>query len=328
MTTRREILVAFGALAALPAYSQQPGKVWRVGFLATPSRPQKIEADVAYGSFLQGMRNSGGVEGKTFIMEWRFGDNNSERLSSLAAELVNQKVDVIVTRGSPATVAAQKATKLIPIVMGGVADPVGSGFVKSLARPEGNITGLSQLIVDISSKYLELLIGVVPKLARAAVLVNPGNAPTVAALKAIQAAAPKANVTILSAEARTAKEIEAAFAAMARERAGGVIIVADPLFTQQRHQIAALQVKHRLPCITSFREYAEAGSLLSYGLNLEDHFRRAAIYVDKILKGAKPGDLPVEQPTKFEMVINMKSANALGLTIPQTLLLQADDVIK
>ncbi|MSQ71137.1 MAG: ABC transporter substrate-binding protein [Betaproteobacteria bacterium] len=327
MTTRREILFALGTLAALPVYSQQSGKVWRVGFLATPSRPQSIEADVAYGAFLQGMKNLGGVEGKTFVMEWRFGDNNADRLSGLAAELVALKVDVIMTRGSPATSAAQKATRSIPIVMGGVGDPLGSGFVKSLARPEANITGLSQLIVDISPKYLEMMIGMVPKIARVAILVNPGNVSHDAVVKSIQAAAPRTNVTIQPIDARNPKEIEAAFLTMLRERAGGAIILPDPLFTQQRHQIAELQARHRLPCIASFREYVDAGALLSYGLSLEDHFRRAATYVEKILKGARPGDLPVEQPTTFELIINRKTAKALGLTIPQSLLISATQVI-
>jgi putative ABC transport system substrate-binding protein len=274
------------------------------------------------------MRDLGYVEGKNLVIEWRFADGKAERLPGLAVELVQLKVDVIVTQGSPAASAAQKSTAAIPIVMGSVSDPVGNGYVKTLAHPGGNITGFSNINVEIGPKRLEMLRSFAPKLSRVAVLVNPSNPSTVTYVKNIQSAARTVGVTVLPVEARTAPEIESAFSRMAREKAGALIAAADALFSQQVRQTAELAEKHRLPSIAAYREYAEAGGLMSYGQNQADNFRRVAIYVDKIFKGANPADLPVEQPTIFELIINGKTAKALGLKIPYALQIMANKVIE
>jgi putative ABC transport system substrate-binding protein len=329
MISRRELVIAFGAgalTAPLASFAQQQGKVWRVGFLSL-HRPASLDSD-HIGAFPRGVRELGYVEGKNLVIEWRFADGKYERLPGLAAELVQLKVDAIVVGSTQATNAAQQATTTIPIIMGNSGDPVGSGFVKSLAHPGGNITGLSNIAVDLSPKLLEMLHSMVPKLSRVAVLMNPDNSVHTTALKNVQAAAQRTGVTILSLNARTPQEIENAFSVMAQKKAGAVIVVRDPIFNQQVRQIAELAAKNRLPTISMIREYVEAGGLMSYGTNLGDYYRRAAIYVDKILKGARPADLPVEQPTTFELFINRKTAKALGLTIPQELLLRADKVIE
>ncbi len=330
MITRRKLLVALGASAlAAPLFSfaQQQGKFWRVGFLVPRSRPTSLDSDM-YGAFPRGMRELGYVEGKNLMIEWRFADGKVERLQGLAAELVRLKVDVIVAGGTQAVGAVQKATTTIPIVMGTVGDPVGSGFVKSLAQPGGNITGLSEVTVDISPKLLEILISMVPKLSRVAVLVNTTNSSHTTILKNVQSAGQQTSVKILPVDARIPQEIENAFSLMAKEHAGAVIVAIDGVFNQQMRQIAELAVKNRLPSAVAIRQYVEAGCLMSYGQNLADNYRRAATYVDKIFKGAKPADLPVEQPTRFELIVNLKTAKALGLTIPQSLLLRADEVIE
>lgn len=326
MTTRRKLLFAIGAgalAAPFASFAQQQGKVWRVGFL-TAGRPAALGSA---GAFRQGMRELGYVEGKNLVIEWRFTDGKVERLPGLAAELVQLKLDVIVAGGTPVTSVVQKATTTIPIVMVNVADPVDSGFIKTLARPGGNITGTSSLTSELSTKHLEMLLSVVPKLSRVAVLVNPDTPPHLATLKNIQAAAQRASVKILPVEARTAQEIENAFSVMTQQSAGAVIVTGG-LFNPHRRRIAELAAKHQLPSIAAARQYAEAGGVMSYGPDLSDTYRRAATYVDKILKGAKPGDLPVEQPTKFALLINGKTAKALGLTIPQSLLIQANEVIQ
>jgi putative ABC transport system substrate-binding protein len=330
MITRRKLLIALGAgalVSPLPSLAQPATKVWRVGFLAS-RHVDFVDSDNFYGPFRQGMRELGYIEGKNLVIEWRSAEGNNERLPGLATELVNLKVDVIVAANTPATSAAQKATTTIPIVMGSISDPVGSGFVKSLSHPGGNITGLSNLSRELGPKQLEILLSMVPKLSRLAVLVNPDNSATISTLKSVQAAAQKTGVKVLSVEARTPQEVENAFSTATKERAGAVIVVGDAFFNQQRRQIAELAAKHRLPSIFGVRESVEAGGLMSYGQNRADLYGRAATYVDKIFKGAKPGDLPVEQPTKFEMVINGKTAKALGLTIPQSLLISADKVLE
>ena len=325
---RRDSIFAVLALGAVPLCSlaQQQGKIWRVGFLSQRARPDSLDSDI-FGAFPRGMRDLGYVEGENLMIEWRFANGNVERLPGLVAELIRLKVDAIVTSSTPATKVLQKATTTIPIVMGTIGDPVGSGFVASLAHPGGNITGLTSVTKDLSPKLLELLLEVVPKLSRVAVLVNSSNPFHAAVLKNVQAAAQKTGVTILAVEARTVQEIENAFPTISKERAGAVILAQDTLFTQQRRQIAELSAKHRLPLIAAMLEYVEAGVLMSYGPSFADIYRRAATYVDKIFKGAKPANLPVEQPTKFEMFINDKTAKALGLTIPHSILLQADRVI-
>jgi putative ABC transport system substrate-binding protein len=301
MRRRRKLLVALGAsvlAAPFVSLAQKQSKIWRIGFLSQRGRPESLDSENP-GAFRRGMRERGHVEGKTFVIEWRFADGKAERLPGLVAELVHLNVDVIVTGGTPDTSAAQKATTTIPIVMANAGDPVGSGFVKSLAHPGGNITGLSNLSADIAPKLLELLRTMAPKVSRVAVLLNPANSTNAAILKSLQAAAPKVNVKILPLEAETAQEIEKAFSEMFREKAGAVVVAQDSFLIQQRSQIAELAAKGRLPSVSGIREYAEAGGMLTYGSSIADNFRRAATYVDKILKGAKPADLPVEQPIKF-----------------------------
>ncbi len=330
MISRRKLLIALGASALtvpLSSFSQQQGKIWRIGFLVLRARPDSLDSTYL-GAFPRGMRELGYVEGKNLVIEWRFADGKIDRLPGLAAELAQLKVDVIVTAGSQATSAAQKANGTIPIVMGTVGDPVGSGFVKSLAHPGGNITGLSELAVDISSKLLEMLLSVVPKLSRVAVLINPTNSYHAAILSNTQAAAQIVGLKVLPVKAQTPQEIENAFSSMAKENVGAVIITIDSIFNQQQRQISELAVKHHLPSIVAIQQYVEAGCLMSYGASLAGNLLRAATYVDKIFKGAKPGDLPVEQPTKFELAINMKTAKALGIKIPNSILVRADRVIE
>ena len=274
------------------------------------------------------MRELGYVEGKNLVMEGRFADGKSDRLSSLAAELVMLKVDVIVVAGSDAGRAAQRATTTIPIVLGTAADPIGAGLAASLARPGGNVTGLSLIATDLGPKHLEILVTAFPKLSRVAVLLNPNNSAHPALLQSVLAAAQKVNVTIVSVDARTPDDLEQGFATMNRERAGAVMVSIDIFLASQARNIAELAVKHQLPSIFGYREPVAAGGLMSYGHNLSEFYRYAATYVDKILKGAKPSELPIEQPTKFELVINRKTANALGITMPKDLLLRADEVIE
>jgi putative ABC transport system substrate-binding protein len=328
MDRRTFIGSAAGGLLAVPlaAFAQHQGKVWRVGFLIA-RRLAPGDTDY-YRAFPQGMRELGYVEGRDLVIEWRSADGKFERLPDLAAELIQLKVDVIVTAGTAATSAAQKATTTVPIVMGTTNDAVIGGFVKSLARPGGNITGISNLTVDISAKELEILLSIVPTLSRVAVLVNPGNSSHATIVQSVQTAALKTDVKILPVEARTPQEIENGFSTMTQQNAGAVFVALDAFLIQQGRQIAELATRYRMPSVFAIREHVEVGGLLSYGPNLSDNYRRAATYVDKILKGAKPGDLPIEQPTKFELVINLKTAKALGLTIPQSLLLRADEVIQ
>ena len=330
MNKRRKLIVALGAGAfatPLAVFAQPQGKFWRVGFLTPRRRPDSLDSDI-FGAFRQGLRELGYVESKNLMIEWRFAEEIYERLPDIASDLVKLNVDVIVASGAAAISAAQKATTTIPVVMGNSSDPVGNGFIKSLARPGGNITGLSNVGSDLSPKLLEILLSVTPKLSRVAILVNPNNPGHIVALKNVQAAAQRAGIAILSLEARTPQEIEKAFFTITKERAGAIIVANDAFFNQQRHRIAELAAKNRLPSISARREYVEAGGLVNYGTNIADNFRRAATYVDKILKGAKPADLPVEQPTKFELIINGKTAKAVGLTIPQSLLISADKVIE
>ena len=274
------------------------------------------------------MRELGYAEGGNLKIEWRFADGRNELLPGMAAELVQLKPDIIVAAGAQAIGAAQKATTTIPIVMGTTGDPVGSGFVKSLAHPGGNITGLSDISSDLGAKLLDLLLRMVPKVTHVAVLTNPANPSHPTLLKSIQNAAQTAGIRITPVAASSAQEIESAFSVMIKEKAGAVIAAADALFNQQIRRIAELTAKHRLPSISGWPQYVAAGGLMNYGQDFGENFRRAATFVDKIFKGAKPADLPVEQPTKFELVINGKAAKALGLTIPQSLLISANKVIE
>ena len=333
MNRRRKLIITLGtgALAApFGAFAQQskaPEKIWRVGFLAPRTRPALMDADFL-GGFPQGMRERGYVEGKNLIIEWRFADGDLTRLPSLAAELVQLKTDALIGSGPQAITALQKATTTIPIVMGVTGNPVVEGFVASLARPGGNITGAMINAGEIYSKRLEMLLEIAPKVSRVAFLMNPDNRNHVAALAEIQAAGPKVKVKILAAEARTSEDIEAAFALMKREKTGAVIMQPDAIFNAHTRRIAELALQQRLPLISAIRDYVDAGCLMSYGASFRDSFRRAAYYVDRIFKGAKPADLPVEQPMRFELFINGKTAKALGLKIPQSLLIMAEQVIE
>ena len=329
MITRRKILIALGMGAfAAPLTSlaqQQPAKVPRIGFLqASSPSVNRHFAD----AFRQGLRAFGYVEGQNIAIEERWAEGKFERLPDLAAELVRLKVDVIVVGSTPGSRAAKQATTTIPIVMVNVGDPVGTGLVASLARPGGNVTGLSDLTVDMSAKRLELLKEVAPTASRVAVLWNPTHPTNPLQLRETQVAAQALGLTLQPVEVRSSDEFERAFAAMTRERASVLLVLGDILTVLHRSRVADLAAKNWLPAMYPFREQAEAGGLMSYGPSLPDMYRRAAAYVDKILKGSKPGDLPVEQPTKFELVINLKTAKTLGLKIPQSVLVRADEVIQ
>jgi putative ABC transport system substrate-binding protein len=310
------------AATAVAAAVERPAKVPRIGVLAFQPTPHLLEV------FRQGLRDLGYVEGQTIAIEYRFGEGRPERLPGLAAELVRLKVDVIVAGPPPAPEAAKQATSTIPIVFAVTGDPVAEGLVASIARPGGNLTGLAAMSPELVGKQLELLKEVVPRVSRVAVLQNPGNQGHPPTLPQAEDAARVLRVQLHILKASSPAEIDSTFAAMTVQRAGGVLVLRDPLFNAQRTQIAALAAKGRLPAIYGNREFVEAGGLMSYGASLVDLWRRAATYVDKILKGAKPADLPVEQPTKFELVINMKTAKALGLTIPRSVLSLADEVIQ
>ncbi len=323
--TRAVVLVAalaFDALfAPLPAVGQTPAKIPRLGVLAlAPPLP-------SYEALRQGLRELGWIEGQNIIVEYRFSEE-VDRLPDLAAELVRLKVDVIFASSSMQVEAARRATKTIPIVFAVHADPVGIGHVASLARPGGNITGLSALLTELAAKELELLKSALPHVTRFGVLWNPTSPSHPPALKSVEAAAEKLRVQVYMVPARTVDEFDGAFAMMTRERVGAVLVVASPLTYLQRARLAELALKHRLPGISMFRENAEGGALMSYGPDLIDMHRRAATYVDKILKGAKPADLPVEQASKYELVINLKTAKTLGVTFPQTILFRADKLIE
>jgi putative tryptophan/tyrosine transport system substrate-binding protein len=308
------------------AFGQQH-RVWRIGFLALPKRPEPI-ASSRFGAFALGMRELGYVEGENLQIEWRFAESDVGRLAELAAELVRLKVDIIVAGGTPVIRAAQKATAAIPIVMAANNDPVGSGFVESLGRPGGNITGLSNLSTDLSPKIVELLRSLAPKVTHVAVLSNPNNLSNAAVLKNLQAPLQRAGLKILPVDATTPAEISQCFATMRDQGAGAVIVAPDTMFVEQRALIADLALANQMPSIFSFREHVEAGGLLSYGEHLADSYHRAAIYVDRIFKGAKPGDLPVEQSAKLELFIHRGTAKTLGLVIPPDVIALANDVVE
>jgi putative ABC transport system substrate-binding protein len=306
-----------------PAEAQQAKKVHRIGFLSPTSDDSRVEA------FRRGLSELGYHEGQNITIEYRWADGTFQQLPNLAAELVRLNVDIVVAVVTQASLAAKKATTTIPIVMVGVADPVGSGLVSSLARPGANITGTSSMTAEVVGKQLELLKETVPNISRVAVLWNPAN-PTFQAIQRREAedAARTLGVQLQLVEARSPDEIDRAFEMVARERTRALLVLNDPVFTAHRKRIADLSAKHRLPAFGGTLEYTEVGGLMAYGPSFPDMYRRAATYVDKILKGTKPADLPVEQPTKFELVINLKTAKQIGLTIPPNVLARADKVIK
>ena len=313
---RRAFITLLGGAAVWPlaARAQQSSKLWRIGFLSAVSRELSSHAALE-----QGMHELGYVEGKDFVLEWRSVEGKYERFPEIIGELVRLKVDVFVTGVTASLPALQRATTTIPVVMAYSTDPVGNGLVASLVHPGGNITGLAGSSDDSSPKQLELLTTIVP---------NDSRETYSSVLKRAQDAAQKVGLSVVPMEARNAQEIEKAFAAFAEERIPAVVVASDAIFFGQRQRVAELALSNRLPTIFSLREYAAAGGLMSYGENIADFFRRSAFYVDKIFKGARPGELPVEQPTRFNLVINRKTADVLGVTIPPQLYIFADEVIE
>jgi putative tryptophan/tyrosine transport system substrate-binding protein len=329
MQRRKFILALGGAAVAWPraGHAQQPaGRVYRVGCLQIASREQTLHFIKAFEA---GLRSLGYRVGENVAIEYRFANGELERLPALAADLVRLGVDVIVTGSNPNTVAAMKATKTIPIVMTNVIDPIGTGLVASLARPGGNVTGLtSDTGSEILGKRLELLKETLPNLSRVGILWNPDSVFARTRLTSMREAARALGLTLVSVEARGLNALEQAFETMVREQMQSFILLTDAVLFNYRQQIGVMALRNRLPAASNLREFAEAGLLLTYGVDLRDLFRRAAVFVDKIFRGVKPAELPVEQPTKFELVINLKTAKALGLTVPPTLLSRADDVIE
>ena len=327
MKKRVFVAILFAGLFALsfPAEAQQQAKVPRIGYLSGASL-SAISARIE--ALRQGLRELGYVEGKNIVIEWRWAEGKPDRLPDLAAELVRLKVDIIVSAGPAVTPRLKEATKTIPIVMAQDNDPIGNGFVSSLARPGGNITGLATLAPELSGKQLELLKEIIPRLSRVAVLgspTEPGNAQT---LREIELAAAAFSVKIQNLDVQGPNDFETVFRAASKGRAEAALVLVSTIFNSHRTQVIELAVKSQLPAIFYSAEYVELGGLMAYGPSYTDLYRRTATYVDKILKGAQPADLPVEQPTKFELVINLKTAQQIGLTIPPNVLARADKVIR
>ena len=339
MNNRRKLIAATGVSALTAPFAslaQQPAgpadKVWRVGFLTLLNRTTAIDSHFVLGAYVKGMRDAGYVEGKNLAIEWRFANGDVKQLPGLAAELVQSKVDLISTAGNDAAIAAQKATGTIPIVMCSSADPVGNGLIKSLGRPGGNMTGLADLGSELAPKRLEMLLAMTAPAragtARIALLLNPGSPANIRGRESVLAAGLTLGAAILPFEARTVADIDAALSAMRQKKADALLVLIHQFFLQQRELIAQLALKHRLPSIAADRLYAEAGCLMSYGPSLAENYRRAAYYIDRIFKGAKPADLPAEQPTRIELVINGRTAKTLDLKIPHALLVSAERVIE
>ena len=328
MNMRRKLLVALGAgafAAPLRAFAQQQGKVWRVGFLTAGSSSTDARS---FASFRQGMRELGYDEGRNIAYETRWAEGTLERLPGLAADLVGLKPDVMLVANTPSVLAAKKATRIIPIVMTGVGDPVGTGLVDSLARPGGNVTGITNIIGEMAGKRLELLKQAVPRLSRVAVLGQPSDPIFAVQMGHAVAAARSLKVEVFPVEIHAVSELDRAFETIVKRRADGLIRLGDALVVPGRQRTSELARKYRLPTMAIQMEDVEAGFLMSYGPNRVEQFHQAATYVDKILKGAKPADLPVEQPTKFELAVNLKTAKALGIKIPQSIMVRADKVIE
>jgi putative ABC transport system substrate-binding protein len=323
---------SLAALAASPAivfkpqsaYAQQPASPRRIGVLLVAFSPESKQAQ----AFRQGLRDAGYAEGRDVVIEWRSANGDYARVPGLVADLVQRKVDVIVVESTVAAQAAKRATSTIPIVMALVADPIGSGLVASLAHPGGNVTGLSLMTSELSAKRLQLLKETIPRLTRVAVLWNPDTPYHAKVVEDLKAAAPSLSIKLNFVPARTPEEFGPAFSAANRAHAQALYVLEDPHFFTHRTTLLKLASKARLPTMYGQRDYVDEGGLMGYSANFGDLWRRSAGYVDRILKGAKPGDLPIEQPTKFEFVINLKTAKAIGITIPQSILLQADEVIR
>ena len=329
MNRRRNLILGIGAASVvfpLRSFAQAPNKVWRIAYLDLGSRQSVVDAG-RHSALMDGLRERGYVEGKNLVLEGRYGDGNADRMDGLAAELVRQNVDLIVSTGV-ASLAAKRATATIPIVVTLMTDPVGEGLAASLARPGGNITGMTTGNDDTAQKLVELLLVAAPKLKRFAVISNASVSTHPQLVQRVQAAAKQAGKQVVPIGVRTPQDIERGFATIARERADAVIILADSFLLAQRAQIAALALKHRLPSIYPQQQYAEAGGLLSYGGDFNDNFHRVGIFVDKIFQGAKPGDIPFEQPTRYFLVVNRKTADALGIKLSGELLTRADKVIE
>ena len=312
-------------LGSLAAQAQQTGNVYRIGFLGNSTAA--LEANLV-GPFREGLRDLGYVEGRNVLIEYRWAEGKYDRFPALIGELLALKVAVIVTAGTPATLAVKKATTSVPLVMTAVGDPVGTGIVPSLSHPGGNITGLTAISTEMDAKRLELLREVVPSVSYIALLWNAGSPLQVLAEKQVQAAAQVLRMRVLSLGVKTEEEIKSALAVMARERPDALLVLADRLLLHHRVLIMEFATRHRLPGVHAYRELVEAGGLMSFGPSYADMHKRAAYFVDRILKGAKPGDLPVERPRTFELVINLKVAKALGLTIPQSVLLRGTEIIQ
>jgi len=329
MMGRRAFIASGLGLCAAPlvAWAQQAGKVARIGMLL-PNTPEIAARSPRNAAFLKGLRDLGWIEGQNLAIEWRFADGQLGRLAELAADLARIGVDAIVTAAAPSALAAQGATRTIPIVVLDPGDPVGLGLVGSLARPGGNITGVSSIAPELAAKRLALLKETVPAMGRVAVLANAAILPAEVAMRELEAAAKVLGVQIQLVQIQGVKGIEQAFAEIARQQADGIVVFPDPLTFSNDVAITGFALKSRIPALYGAMEFVQAGGLMSYGPSYPEMFRKGANYVDRILKGAKPGDLPIEQPTSFELVLNLKTAKALGLTIPQSVLLRADRVIE
>jgi putative tryptophan/tyrosine transport system substrate-binding protein len=325
---RRDVIKLFGgavSLASPLAARAQAAKVPRVGFLGNSTLA--LEANLI-GPFRDGLRALGYEEGRNIVIEYRWAEGKYERFPSLVAELLASHVDVLVTAGTPASLAIKKATMSVPVVMIAVGDPIGSGLVPSLADPGGNLTGLSSIAPDLEGKRLELLREIVPKLSHVGMFINSGNPFHTASLQKARTAAETVRIMLQVLDVRTSEDLDGAFAAIIKERPEALLILADRVFLHNRARIMDFATQQRLPNVNAYHELVEAGGLMSFGPSYEEMHRRAAAYVDKILKGAKPADLPIEQPTKFTLVVNLKSAKAIGVNMPPALLARADEVIE
>ena len=322
---RRDIVRALLGLCAAPivSFAQQPGKVWRIGMLETTSMTQNA---ANLNAFLKGLQELGYVEGRNFVIDYRSADGRNERFPELATELIRAKVDLVVTRGTPATMAAKKATTTIPVITTATADPL--QFASSLARPGGNVTGLTPINTELFGKRIQLLREIFPRLAHFAYLQNMGNASTVLGWKELESAARSLGVQPQRLDVRKPEDLKPAFDLAVKQNVNALVVGQDGLIMANRKQVVELAARNQLPAIYQSREYVDDGGLISYGVNYPDLYRRAAAYADKIFKGAKPGELPMEQPTKLDLVINLKTAKALGIAIPQTVLLRADELIQ